>query len=142
MSDKEKNIEERLESLTFDDAPEKGHRDVLEQKLLLNFNAVRTRQESKWRIVMNNKMHKFAAAAVVMIGLFVSYQLLSGTSNDVWAQVGKRVAAVTGVTYRADVSATQRGQAYNMRIEVIQSDEYGTNMDMYMDDRVIVFQSY
>lgn len=137
MNDKEKNIEEVLDSLTFDDAPDRGHRDVLQQKLLLNFNAVRTRQESKWRIVMNNKMHKFAAAAVVMIGLFVSYQLLTGTSNDLWAQVGKRVAAVAGVTCKATVTGIEQGQAYEIRMEMIQSEEYGMSMDAYMGDKMV-----
>ncbi|MBC8472415.1 MAG: hypothetical protein H8D56_23375 [Planctomycetes bacterium] len=63
MNDNKENIEQVLEDVTFDDAPGQGHQDLLEQKLLLNFNGVRSRHNSKWRIIMNNKMAKLSRNA-------------------------------------------------------------------------------
>ncbi len=71
MNDKNENLEQVLEDVTFNDAPDRGHQDLLEQKLLLNFNAAQSRHNSTWRIVMSKKMTKLVAAAAIMIGVFV-----------------------------------------------------------------------
>ena len=137
MDDNKKNIEQILEDVTFDETPDRGHQDLLEQKLLLNFNAVRSQHNSKWRIIMNNKMAKLAAAAVIVIGLFVGYEIFSGTSSVSWAQVRQQVAAVKAVMYKAKVHATQNGQPFQLQIEAILADEHGTRMDTYMDKQLL-----
>ena len=104
MNDNKKNIEQILDDVTFDEAPDRGHQDLLEQKLLLNFNSVQPRHKSTWRIIMNNKMAKFAAAAVIVIGVFVGFELFSGTSSVSWAEVLERVATVLAVLYKAEVT--------------------------------------
>jgi len=43
---------------------------------------------------MSKKMAKLAAAAVILIGVFVGFQLFNGTSSEIWAQVRDQVAAV------------------------------------------------
>jgi len=126
-----------LEGVTFDDAPDQGHQDLLEQKLLLNFNGVRSRHNSKWRIIMNNKKAKLAAAAVIVIGLFVGYEIFSGTSSVSWAQVSQQVAAVRAVIYKAKVNATENGQPFQLQIEATLADEHGTLMDTYMDKQLL-----
>ena len=68
MNDNTKDIEQVLQDITFDDAIDCTHKDLLEQKLLLNFNAAQTRHANKWRFVMSTKMVRFAAAAVILIG--------------------------------------------------------------------------
>jgi outer membrane lipoprotein-sorting protein len=137
MNDNEENIEQVLEGLTFDDAPDQGHQDLLEHKLLLNFNAVQPRHKSTWRIIMNNRMSKLAAAAVIVIGLFVGYEIFSGTSSVSWAQVRQQVAAVKAVIYKATVNTTENGQPSQLQIEAILADEHGTRMDAYMGDQLL-----
>ena len=137
MNDNKENVEQVLEGVTFDDAPDQGHQDLLEYKLLLNFNAGRSRHNSKWRIIMNNKMTKLAAAAVIVIGLFVGYEIFSGTGSVSWAQVRQQVAAVKAVIYKAKISGTERGQAFEMRIEGVMAEGLGTRMDAYMGNQMI-----
>ncbi|MFC1634404.1 hypothetical protein ACFL5Z_06140 [Planctomycetota bacterium] len=137
MNDNNENIEQVLEDVTFDDAPDQGHQDLLEHKLLLNFNAVQPRLKSTWRIIMNKKMTKLAAAAMIVIGVFVGFEIFSGTSSVSWAQVRQQVAAVKAVIYKATISGTKRGQAFEMRIEGVMAEGLGTRMDAYMGNQMI-----
>ena len=59
MNDNNEDIEQVLAGVTFDDAPDRGHQDLLEHKLLLNFNAAQPQHNATWRIIMNNKMTLF-----------------------------------------------------------------------------------
>ncbi len=136
MNDDKKNLEQMLEDVTFDDSVDRGHQDLLEQKLLLNFNAVRSRHNSKWRIIMNKKMAKFAAAAVLVIGVFVGYGIFKGTSGVSWAQVRQQVAAVKAVMYKALVNDTVQGQPVQLRIEALMAEDHGTRMDAYMGNQM------
>ncbi|MEK6249065.1 MAG: hypothetical protein N2C12_12855, partial [Planctomycetales bacterium] len=104
MNDNKKNLEQRLEDLTFDDTPDLRHQNLLEQKLLRNFDlpdfkTVGSRQNSKWRTIMNMKIAKLAAAAALLIGLLAGLQLFDGTSSVSWAQVADQVAGVKAVVY-------------------------------------------
>ena len=137
MNDNKENIEQVLEGLTFDDAPDRGHQDLLENKLLLNFNAVQPRHKSTWRIIMNTKMAKLAAAAVIVIGAFVGFEIFTETSSVSWAQVREQVAAVKAVIYKATVNATENDQPFQVQIEAILADEHGTRMDAYMGEQLL-----
>jgi hypothetical protein len=137
MKDNKENIEQVLEGITFNDAPDRGHQDLLEQKLLLDFNAVQPRHNSTWRIVMSKKMTKFAAAAVIVIGVFVGFEIFDGIGNVSWAQVRKQVAAVRAVIYKAKVTGSERGQSFEMRIEGLMAEGLGTRMDAYMGNQLI-----
>ena len=59
---------------------------------------------------MNSKMVRFAAAAVVLIGVFVGLQFLDGTSSTIWAQVREQVAAAKAVVYKAKIDTVENGQ--------------------------------
>ena len=137
MNDNNEDIEQVLEEVTFDDAPDHGHQNLLENKLLLNFNAVQPRRNSTWRIIMNKKMTKLAAAAMIVIGVFVGFELFQGTSSVSWAQVRQQVAAVKAVLYKAKVDATENGQPSQLQIEATLADEHGTRMDAYMGDQLL-----
>jgi outer membrane lipoprotein-sorting protein len=137
MNDKNDNLEQVLEAVTFDDAPDHGHQNLLENKLLLNFNAVQPRHNSTWRIVMNNKMAKLAAAAVIVIGVFVGLEIFNGTSSVSWAQVRERVAAVRAVVYTAKATGSERGQTLEMRIEGVVSEGIGARQDAYMGGQIM-----
>ncbi|MHC4536509.1 MAG: hypothetical protein ACYS6K_21375 [Planctomycetota bacterium] len=137
MNDNKENIEQVLEGVTFDDAPDQGHQDLLENKLLLNFNAVQPRRKSTWRIIMNNRMTKLAAAAVIVIGVFVGFEIFTKTGSVSWAQVREQVAAVRAVMYKAKVNATENGQPSQLQIEATLADEHGTRMDAYIGDQLL-----
>lgn len=137
MKNNKEDIEQVLEGVTFDDVPEQGHQDLLEHKLLLNFNAVQPRHKSTWRIIMNNRMTKLAAAAVIVIGVFVGFGIFTETGSVSWAQVRQQVAAVRAVMYKAKVNATENGQPFQLQIEATLADEHGTRMDTYMDKQLI-----
>ena len=86
---------------------------------------------------MNRKMAKLAAAAVILIGVFVGFELFNGTGSVSWAQVREQVAAVKAVMYEAKVNATENGQPFQLQIEAILADEHGTRMDTYMGKQLL-----
>jgi hypothetical protein len=137
MNDNKEKIEQILEGVTFDDAPDQAHQDLLENKLLLNFKGVQPRHISTWRIIMNNKMTKLATAAVIVIGVFVGFGIFRETGSVSWAQVREQVAAVKAVMYKARVNATDNGQPSELLIEATLADGHGTRMDAYMGDQLI-----
>ena len=137
MSDNTRDIEQVLQDITFDDAIDPAHKDLLQQKLLLNFNAAQTRHANRWRFVMSSKMVRFAAAAVVLIGVFVGLQLLDGTSSTIWAQVRDQVAAAKAVVYKAKVDTTENGKPVQLRIEATFADEHGTRMDTFIGEQLL-----
>lgn len=137
MSDDKNSLEKILEDISFDDAPDRAHQDLLEQKLLLNFNTARSWSDFKWRMIMNSKLTKLAAAAVILIGVTVGFQLFSGTSSVSWAQVRQQVAAVKAVLYKAHVQGTENGQPFQVQIEATLADEHGTRMDTYMGNQLL-----
>ena len=87
MDDNKKNIEQYLKDIKFDDAPDHGHRDLLEKKLLLNFNGSGSRQNLLWRTIMNNKITKLAVAAVFVVAVMAGISLIGNTSNIALADV-------------------------------------------------------
>lgn len=135
--DKHKNLEQILENLAFDDAPDHGHRDWLEMKLRDHFHAVRFRPDSKWRKIMNSKITKLAAAAAVLMGVFIGVKLFTGTGSVSWAQVRQQVAAVKAVLYQAKVNGVENGQPFQVQIEAVMADEHGTRMDTYMGNQLL-----
>ena len=137
MNDNKEDIEQVLEGVTFDDVPDQGHQDLLENKLLLNFNSVQPRHKPTWRIIMNNRMTKLAAAAVIVIGVYVGFGIFTKTGSVSWAQVGQQVAAVRAVIYKAKVNATENGQPSQLQIEATLADEHGTRMDAYMGEQLL-----
>ena len=135
--DENRSTEQILEDLAFDDAPDRGHRDRLEMKLLGHFNAARFRQHSRRKIKMNLKSVKLAAAAVIVMGVFLGLAIFNETSSVSWAQVRQQVAAVKAVMYKAQVNAKENGRPVQLQIEATLADEYGTRMDTYMDKQLL-----
>lgn len=137
MNDNKENIEKVLEQVTFDEEPDLRHQDLLEQKLLLNFNKVRSRHNSRWRIVMSNRISKLAAAAVIVIGVFVGFWIFTETSSVSWAQVRQQVAAVRAVVYKATVTGSMQGQEFESRIEGVMAEGLGSQLKVYMGDQLV-----
>ncbi len=83
MNNNEKQFEDFVRGIRFDDTPDPNHRDRLEQGLL---TAIRKRPRQKeqalkvWRIIMRSQITKFAAAATILIVVSVMGWFLSSRS--------------------------------------------------------------
>lgn len=137
MNDNTQDLEQVLQDIAFDDAIDPAHKELLEQKLLLNFPAAQARNSNRWRILMNSKMVRLAAAAAVLVAVFAGLQFLTGSSSTVWAQVRDQVAAAKAVVYKATIDTVENGQPVQARIEATLADEYGTRMDAYVGKQLI-----
>ena len=70
MDNVEKQYEDFISNINFDDEPDAGHRDKLEQYLLAAMNTPSRQTEQSlriWRIIMKSKITKLATAAVIIM---------------------------------------------------------------------------
>jgi hypothetical protein len=88
MHDNERQFEQFVDGIKFDDAPDVGHRDRLEQDLLrvLAEQSWHKQQPLKtWRTIMKSKITKFATAAAITVAVILSITLLHQSASPVWA---------------------------------------------------------
>ena len=72
MADREKEFENLVRDIRFDDAPHYDHRERLEQDLLAVLGSpsgYRPQPSGIWRTIVGNRIARIAAAAVISIGL-------------------------------------------------------------------------
>ncbi|MHC4396000.1 MAG: hypothetical protein ACYS1A_10140 [Planctomycetota bacterium] len=67
MNDSEKQFEDFVRDIRFDDSPNPDHRDELESRLLAEMTKKPSRQINTWRLIMKARIARLAAAAVIMI---------------------------------------------------------------------------
>ncbi len=77
MNHDEKQFEELLKKVTFDDKPDYRHRDKLEQELLAAFARRQWQQEQSqhigiWRAIMQSRITKLAAVAAVITVVWIA----------------------------------------------------------------------
>ncbi len=82
MNDNEKQFEDFVRQIEFDDSPDYSHRDKLEQDLLAAFQK-QPRQINIWRIIMKSRITQSAAAAVILIA--VLYMFTGNSGSSAWA---------------------------------------------------------
>jgi len=83
MTDDEKHFRDFIESIEFDDIPQSGHRDRLEDDLLTVL-AKRSRRGStmkSWRTIMKNRTIRYATAAIVLIAVALTIHYLGGSPD-------------------------------------------------------------
>ena len=85
MSDLEKQFENFVRPLKFDDNPDIQHRDKLEQNLLKELEKQQLQQKNLWRIIMKSQKTKFAAAAVIILAVVLMTFVLDRTTAPLWA---------------------------------------------------------
>lgn len=74
MSDNEKQFENFVRGIKFDDSPDYSHRDRLEQGLLTAIQKQPRRKEQPfeiWRIIMKSRITKLATAGVIIIAVML-----------------------------------------------------------------------
>lgn len=99
----------------------------------------------RWRTIMQSKVTKFAAAAVLILGVFLGLYAL-GISPDgssvAWASLAQHVEQIKTVTYRMHMTMKgMPGLPKDKMMEVDQvmtmSSDYGMKMEMMMDGKVM-----
>ena len=84
MNDNEKQFEDYIRNIKFDDTPDPNHRDKLEQNLLAAFEK-QPRPPKIWRIIMKNPFLKLTAAAVIILAVVLSVTVLDKSITPAWA---------------------------------------------------------
>jgi outer membrane lipoprotein-sorting protein len=88
MTDREKEFENFVRDIRFDDKPDYNHRDKLEQNLLAVLDKqsrLKPQVLNIWRIIMKSQITKLATAAVIIIAFTISVTILNKTTSTVWA---------------------------------------------------------
>jgi outer membrane lipoprotein-sorting protein len=88
MTDSEKEFENLVRDIRFDDTPDSNHREKLEQNLLSALNR-QSRHKSQalkiWRIIMKSRRRKLVTAAVILIAVALSVTILDRLTTPAWA---------------------------------------------------------
>jgi len=98
MNDNEKQFEDFVRQVKFDDTPDYSHRDKLEQDLL----AVLTKQSRQqkqpikiWCTITKSPITKIAAAAAIVMAVLIGISTFNGTTA--WARVIKALGEVENI---------------------------------------------
>jgi len=109
MNDNEKFIKDFVRDLPFD-APNPKHCDELKKQLLNTFPRHRLQPTGHtvgiWRTIMNSRITKPAAAAVITIAAILAINFFNKTSGIVWAEVVKRLEGLKTGTYTITADIT------------------------------------
>jgi hypothetical protein len=88
MNDKERQFENFVRDIKFDDKPDYSHRDRLEQNLLAAI-AKQTRHKEQplkiWRTIMRSRITKLSTAAGLIIVVLLSFIVFEKLSSPAWA---------------------------------------------------------
>jgi hypothetical protein len=133
MKDNQKNLEQDLSDVDFDDTPDHGHRDLLEQKLLLNFNAPSARHNMKWRTIMNNKITKLAIAAVIAVAVLAGINIVNYTGSVALAHVLDKIMEIRVYAYR--MQTTSADVSDYTEFQILTSKDYGQRSTSYVPDQ-------
>jgi outer membrane lipoprotein-sorting protein len=88
MTDREKEFENLVRDIRFDDTPDYNHREKLEQSLLSALNKQsrhKPQAPNIWRIIMKSQITKLATAAVIIVAVAVLLTVLNNTTSTAWA---------------------------------------------------------
>ncbi len=88
MNDNEKEFEDFVRQIKFDDSPDPSHRDKLEQDLLGVMSKQPRRKETPliiWRTIMKSSITKLAAVAAVILIAVLSITILDKSTTPAWA---------------------------------------------------------
>jgi len=82
MDDNEKEFENFVRGIKFDDTPDPSHREKLEQELLRTLAKQTTRRKEICRIIMKSRITKLAAAAGVVLAVLVGIKIFGGSAEE------------------------------------------------------------
>jgi len=88
MNDDERQFEDFVSNIKFDDTPDSDHRNKLEQDLLrvLTKQPRHKQQALKiWRIIMKSQITKLTTAAVIVVAVVILLTVLDKSTTPTWA---------------------------------------------------------
>lgn len=85
MSENEKQFEEFVKDISFDERIDYSHKDNLEKQLKTFLTEPQSRQKKVWSTIMKEQKTKFATAAAVILLLVFGVILLNKSTSPVWA---------------------------------------------------------
>ena len=85
MTDNEKQFEDFVRQIKFDDTPDPNHRDKLEQNLLRALAKQTPRQIKIWRTIMKTKITKLATAAAIIFAVVLLVSILNNSTTPAYA---------------------------------------------------------
>jgi len=85
MTDNEKQFEDFVREIKFDDTPDPNHRDKLEQNLLRALAKQTPRQIKIWRTIMKTKITKLATAAAIIFAVVLLVSILNNSTTPAYA---------------------------------------------------------
>ena len=136
MNDNEKQFEDFVSNIKFDDTPDPDHRHKLEQNLL-SAMAKQPRQMQIWRIIMKSQVTKLAAAAaVVIMGLIflVSDGQKTLYANAVEALEQARTLHIVIKEYRDGKWFKDHEIWYDRKAGIVEEERYEGRTDMRIDN--------
>ena len=104
MTEDERHFKDFIASIEFDDTPESGHRDRLEDDLLAALTKQPRRESTMktWRIIMKNRTIRFATVAIVLIAAMLTIHHLGGSPDGTsvtFAQVMDQIREIRPYAY-------------------------------------------
>ena len=108
MDDKEKQFENFVQQIKFDDTPDASHRDRLEQDLLRALAKQVPRQIEIWRTIMKSRITKLAAAAVIIIVVLIGIHHFRCSVNLATPAFAKMIEAMKKMPWAHAVLQMQR----------------------------------
>jgi hypothetical protein len=138
MNDDERQFQDFVSNIKFDDSPDPSHRDKLEQELFAAL--ARQPQQQKqtikiWRIIMKSRITKLATAvAVIVVALLIMLDVISNSDSVVWAEVLDNANQAEAFAYRMKMNLAgmiEGNDGSELEAEVLVSKEYGVRIDSY-----------
>ncbi len=137
MNNDERQFEDFVSNIKFDDTPDPSHRDKLEQDLLDALIKQTPRQIKIWRIITKSRITKVAAAvAVLIVGLVL---LVGDGQQTLYAQVVEaleqaRTLHVVAKEYRDGRWFKDHEIWYDREAGIIEEERYEGRTDVRIDN--------
>jgi len=151
MADNEKEFENFVREIKFDDVPDPEQRDKLEKDLLAALaNQPRQKEQPMkiWRAIMKSPITKLGSAAliitVVIVGIMHFGTSIDGTSV-VWAEAVENIEQANSAIFRETRIFTCDGTEVsflNSNAVCYYSSEYGAREDMYNIEGLLLHRIY
>ncbi|NIP28438.1 MAG: hypothetical protein GWN67_27565 [Phycisphaerae bacterium] len=152
MNDNEKQFENFVRGIKFDDTPNPKHREKLEQEILRSL-AKPTRRKTGtpliiWRTIMKSPITKLSSAAVIMIAVILGIMNIipsTNGTNNLWAKAVQTVKQTDSAIWRARRIFTCDGTEIsflNTDAVWLYSAEYGAREDIYDRQGRLLHQGY
>ena len=90
-----------------------------------------------WRIIMKSRISKLAAAAVIIIAVFLGVSVFNQSSSVAWGEVLNNVERVNSFINRMKMTVQSSEGTNDAEMTFYRSTEYGTRRDTYVKGELL-----